>query len=624
MLRQALQVLAVTALSLCFLALPAAGQASPPAVADGHISASPFDISQVTLNAGRLNENQQRSLAYLKFVDVNRMLYVYRNNHKLSTNGATANSGWDDVSFAFRGHVQGHLLSAWAQCYATLKDSTCKSQATTMTAAMVQCQANNGVAGYATGYLSGFPESDFTALEQGTLTSGNVPYYVIHKTLAGLVDVWKNIGDSNAKTACLALAGWVDARTSKLSYSQMQQVLNTEHGGMIEVLTDIYFQTGDTKWLTTASRFYHASVLNPLAANQDNLNGLHGNTQVPKWIGAAREYKATGNSTMLSIARNAWTITTSAHAYAFGGITEGEHFHAANAISSYLDADTAELCDSYNMLKLTRELFTIDPSTTAYFDFYERTLYNHVVGAQDPTSSHGAITYFTSLNPGSKRGLGPAWGGGTWNTDYSSFWCCHGTGLEANTKHMDSIYFYDSSDIYVNLFHSSTVNWAAKNIQLTQTTTYPIVNSTSIKVTGSGTFALKIRIPSWTTSGASITINGSPASGVTAKPGSYASVSRSWSSGDVVVVNLPMGFRTIAANDNPSVAAVAYGPVVLAASNSATSMPTLALNTLARTSTSSLAFSGSVNGATTQFVPFYEAQNINIQTYLKVTGSVPT
>ncbi|KAI9685728.1 MAG: hypothetical protein M1822_004288 [Bathelium mastoideum] len=616
------KLLVFTVLLLCS---PVSSQVDPPTIAEKGVSVYPFDFSQVTLNTGRWQDNQARTISYLHYVDVQRMLYVFRANHKISTNGATSNGGWDDPTFPFRSHFQGHLLSAWAQCYGQLGDTTCKSQATTMTAALVQCQANNAAAGFATGYLSGFPESDFTALEGGTLTNGNVPWYVIHKIMAGLLDVWVHIGDSNAQTALLALAGWVDTRTAKLSYSTMQNVLNTEFGGMPEVLTDLYFQTGNSKWLTTAARFNMASVLTPLANNQDQLNGLHANTQIPKWIGALRQYKATGNATYLSIARDAWTITTSAHAYAMGGISEAEHFHAANAISSYLDADTMEHCDSYNMLKLTRELFTVDQSTTAYFDYYERTLMNHVIGSQDPQSSHGATTYFSSLNPGSLRGLGPAWGGGTWSTDYDSFWCCHGTSLEVNTAHGDSIYFYDDDDIYVNLFHSSTVKWAAKNVAITQTTSYPITASSTLQVTGAGTWNMKIRIPAWT-SGASILVNGQAVSGTSITPGKYATISRTWASGDTVTICLPMSFQTIVANDNHSVAAVAYGPVILTGdyTSSFTAMPSLSLNTLKRTSTSALQFSGTSGGQSVNLIAFFEAQHVYSNTYWTTSGSVPT
>jgi DUF1680 family protein len=412
LLRNSLAVLSVAASM-------AVADVSPPAKADGQVVAYPFDLTQVQLTNSRWSENQNRSLAYLHFVDVDRMLYVFRQNHKLSTGGAQSNGGWDAPSFPFRSHVQGHMLTAWAQCFASLGDAACKAQAQKMAAGLLACQNNDGAAGFATGYLSGFPESDFTALEQGRLTSGNVPYYVIHKTMAGLLDTWRIVGDANAKAAVLALAGWVDARTARLSTSQMQSVLNTEHGGMMEVLYDLYGQTGDSRWITTAQRFYHSAALDPLADNQDKLSGQHGNTNIPKWIGAVRGFKATGTARLASIGRNAWAIVVGAHTYAIGGTTEAEHWHAPNAIAGYLDADTAESCDTYNMLKLTRELWLLDP-TVAYADFYEQALLNQMLGQQNPADGHGAITYFSSMNPGGRRGLGPAWGGGTWSTDYDS------------------------------------------------------------------------------------------------------------------------------------------------------------------------------------------------------------
>lgn len=613
-------LLAVTGTSI----LPALAQVVPPVKVDTGVVAEPFDISQVTLNDGRWKENQARTLSYLKFVDLNRMLYVFRSNHKLSTNGATANGGWDAPSFPFRSHMQGHLLSAWSQCYATLKDTTCRDRAVTFVAELQKCQNNNAAAGFTTGYLSGFPESEFTALEQGTLTGGNVPYYVIHKTMQGLLDVWRNIGDSNAKTVLLALAGWVDTRTGKLSSSQMQRMLGTEFGGMNDVLTDIYRQSGDSRWLNVARRFDHSAVFDPLASNQDRLSGLHANTQVPKWIGAAREYMATGISRYLDIARNAWSFTVNQHSYAIGGNSQAEHFRNPNAIAAHLTTDTCEHCNTVNMLKLTKELWRTNP-TTNYIDFYENALINHLLGAQNPADSHGHITYFTPLKAGARRGVGPAWGGGTWSTDYNSFWCCQGTGVEQNTRLMDNIYGYnsDNSILYVNLFAPSKLNWSQKGITITQATNFPISDTSTISVSGGGNFALKIRIPAWT-SGAEITVNGVKQ---TATTGNYATISRSWASGDTVVVRLPMSLRLVPAKDNTALAAVAYGPVILSGNYGSTTLsaaPTLQLGSLRRTSSSSLAFTGTANGQTVNIGPFYEAQGFNYVVYWAYSGSLPT
>ncbi|WP_034594143.1 beta-L-arabinofuranosidase domain-containing protein [Hamadaea tsunoensis] len=602
---------------------PAAAAAVPPARSDTGVGAYAFDLGQVQLTSSRWLDNQNRTLAYLKFVDVDRLLYNFRANHRLSTAGATATGGWDAPSFPFRTHVQGHFLTAWAQAYAVLGDTTCRDKANAMVAGLAACQANNGTAGFAAGYLSGFPESDFTALEGGTLTNGNVPYYCVHKTMAGLLDVWRLLGSTQARDVLLALAGWVDTRTARLSSGTMQSVLNTEFGGMNAVLTDLYQQTGDARWLTAAQRFDHAAVFTPLAANTDSLSGLHANTQVPKWIGAAREYKATGTTRYRDIATNAWNICVNAHTYAIGGNSQAEHFRAPQAIAAYLTQDTCEHCNSYNMLKLTRELWLLNPDQAGYVDFYERALLNHVIGAQNPADAHGHVTYFTPLNPGGRRGVGPAWGGGTWSTDYASFWCCQGTGLEANTKLMDSVYFYNGTTLYVNLFTPSVLTWSQRGITVTQSTTYPASDTTTLTVTGSvsGSWSMKIRVPGWAT-GATISVNGT-AQNITATPGTYATLTRSWTSGDVVTVRLPMAVVVRPANDNANVVALTYGPAVLAGNYGSTSLsapPVLTASSVTRTSSTALAFTATANGSTVNLGPFHDAQGFNYAVYWN-TGS---
>ncbi|MET7517973.1 beta-L-arabinofuranosidase domain-containing protein [Streptomyces sp. NPDC005480] len=603
---------------------PARAAIPSPRAAVG-VLAQPFELGQVRLTASRWLDNQNRTRNYLRFVDVDRLLYNFRANHRLSTNGAAANGGWDAPTFPFRSHVQGHFLTAWAQLYAVTGDTICRDKATYMVGELAKCQANNSAAGFDAGYLSGYPESDFTALEQGTLTNGNVPYYTLHKTLAGLLDVWRHIGSTQARDVLLALAGWVDRRTSRLTSQQMQVLLGTEFGGMNAVLTDLSVQTGDARWLTVAQRFDHAAVFDPLASNQDTLNGLHANTQVPKWIGAAREYKATGTTRYRDIATHAWNICVGTHTYAIGGNSQAEHFRAPNAIAGYLAKDTCESCNTVNMLTLTRELFELDPDRAALFDYYERAWLNQMIGQQNPADDHGHVTYFTPLNPGGRRGVGPAWGGGTWSTDYGTFWCCQGTGLEMHTRLMDSIYFHRDNTLIVNLFVPSVLTWTQRGITVTQSTSYPNSDTTTLQVTGdvSGTWALRIRIPSWTT-GATISVNG-VAQTVATTPGSYATLSRAWSSGDTVTVRLPMRIIMRAANDNPNVAAITHGPVVLSGdySNSALSaLPSLITSSIKRTDSSSLAFTAIADGATVNLGPFYDAHGHNYTVYWNTSGTV--
>ncbi|GAA4949714.1 beta-L-arabinofuranosidase domain-containing protein [Actinoplanes utahensis] len=584
-------------------ATPAAAAVVPPVRADLGVSAYAFDPGQVRLTAGRFLENQARTLNYLRFVDVDRLLYVFRANHGRSTGGAPANGGWDAPTFPFRSHVQGHFLTAWAQAWAVLGDTVCRDKANQMVTELAKCQAPNG-------YLSGFPEADITAVHNRTLTNGNVPYYCIHKTMAGLLDVWRLIGNTQARTVLLNLAAWVDTRTAALTTAQMQAMLGTEFGGMNAVLTDLYQQTGEARWLTAAQRFDHAAVFDPLASNQDRLSGLHANTQVPKWIGAAREYKATGVTRYRDIASNAWNITVGAHTYAIGGNSQAEHFRPPGAIASYLTDDTCEHCNTVNMLRLTQELWLIDPNRSAYFDYYEQALLNHVIGAQNPADPHGHVTYFTPLRAGGRRGVGPAWGGGTWSTDYGTFWCCQGTGVEVNTRLMEAIYHHSGTTLTVNLFAASTLNWSQRGITVTQTTDFPSSDVVTLRLGGtmSGSWSIRVRIPSWT-SGASISVNGA----VVASPaaGGYATVTRVWASGDTITVRLPMRIVLRPAPDRPDVQAITYGPMVLAGNYGNTTLsapPALNVASITRTSVTA-------NGATVNLMPFHDAHGVNYTVY---------
>ncbi|GAA2734856.1 beta-L-arabinofuranosidase domain-containing protein [Streptomyces nogalater] len=625
--RRLLQLAGVTAVASAagpVLGGSAAHAALPPARPDIGAQAFPFELGQVRLTASRWLDNQNRTLNYLRFVDVDRLLYNFRANHRLSTNGAAATGGWEAPDFPFRSHVQGHFLTAWAQSYAVTGDGVCRDKALYMVAELAKCQANNGAAGFGAGYLSGYPESDFTALEARTLSNGNVPYYTVHKTLTGLLDVWRYIGSTQARDVLLALAGWVDRRTGRLSTAQLQAMLGTEFGGMNAVLTDLYQQTGDARWLSVAQRFDHAAVFDPLAAGQDRLAGLHANTQVPKWIGAVRAYKATGTTRYRDIATNAWNFCVHAHTYAIGGNSQAEHFRAPDAIAAYLRQDTCESCNTVNMLTLTRELFALTPDRAELFDFYEQAWLNQMIGQQNPADPHGHVTYFTPLNPGGRRGVGPAWGGGTWSTDYTTFWCCQGTGLEMHTRLMDSVYFHAGTTLTVNLFVPSVLTWTQRGITVTQTTSYPASDTTTLRVTGNagGTWTMRVRIPGWT-SGATVSVNG-VAQDIATTPGGYAALTRAWTSGDTVTVRLPMRTVVRPANDNPGVAAVTYGPVVLSGNYGNTalgSLPVLDVSSIRRTSSTALAFTATANGSPVGLGPFHDAHGHNYTVYWNTGGA---
>ena len=223
---------------------------------------------------------------------------------------------------------------------------------------------------------------------------------------------------------------------------------------------------------------------------------------------------------------------------------------AAELFAGY---DTTECCCAYNMLKLARQLYTwsADPR---YFDYYERVLYNHRLGAIHPET--GTTQYYLGIVPGSWR---------TFGTPFDSFWCCNGTGAEEFSKLNNSIYFHSDAAIYVNLFVSSELNWGAKGIHLRQTTNFPDEERTRLTLTLDRPTALtlNLRIPAWVASSPVITINGEQIA-ASAAPSSYLSLRRTWKSGDTVEMSLPMALRVEPMPDDPSLVAVCKGPIVLA------------------------------------------------------------
>lgn len=275
------------------------------------------------------------------------------------------------------------------------------------------------------------------------------------------------------------------------------------------------------------------------------------------------------------------------------------------------------------MLKLTRELWAQD-AKSHYFDYYERALLNHLLGVQHPKSEHGHITYFTSLNPGGRRGVGPAWGGGTWSTDYDSFWCCQGTSLETNTKLMDSIFWHsaDGNTLYVNLFIPSTLSWENKGVTVTQTTDFPATDSTTLEIAGSGQFDLALRIPDWASEDVKLLINDEPVSDVSIAAGSYAMIQgREWQDGDAVALTLPMSLRRVPAQDDENIVACVYGPTVLSANygeSELDDLPRIDVESIKPMSNESLAFTAMADGEPIVLSAFYDAHDYNYNVYWRV------
>ncbi len=588
---------------------PLAFQRAAAARTDIGVSAYPFPLSAVTLLTGPFQANMTRTQAYLTFVDPDRLLHTFRLNYGIADT-ATACSGWEAPTVELRGHSTGHLMSALAQSYANTGDTAFKTKGDYLVSSLAACQARATAAGFNTGYLSAYPESFFDRLE--ARTSVWAPYYTQHKIMAGLLDQYLLAGNAQALTVLTNQAAWVKWRMGRLTYTQQQAVLDTEFGGMNEVLTNLYQVTGNADHLTAAQYFDHARMFDPLAADQDQLSGFHANTQIPKMLGAIREYHATGTTRYRDIAANFWDIVTAHHTYVIGGNSNGEYFQTPDSIAGQLSDTTCEVCNSYNMLKLTRQLFFTNPARTDYVDYYERTLWNQMLGEQDPNSAHGFVTYYTPLRAGGIK---------TYSNDYDDFTCDHGTGMETHTKFADSIYYFSGSTLYVNLFIASTLNWSAQGVTVRQDTTFPETASTKLTITGSGTFTIKIRVPGWA-SGAALTVNGTA---VAATPGGYATITRTWASGDVVNLTLPMSLAFPATPDSPTTKAVTIGPIVLSGAYGTTNLsalPALTPSSVTATSTP-LQYTATASTGTVTLLPFYKMHHQRYTVYWTMPVTLP-
>jgi hypothetical protein len=519
--------------------------------------ATMFDYGAVRLLDSPFRDASERNARYLLSLNPDRLLHNTRKFAGLEPKAALY-GGWESRGIA--GHTLGHYLTALSQQFAASGDRRFRDRLDYIVDEMLVAQD-----AYGDGYVGALPPLELEtlrALPEGKVASENpfvfeggawVPWYTQHKVLAGLRDAWV-IGDNEkAKKVALRLADWADRLTRDLTKAQMQTMLEVEHGGMSDVLMDLYALTGIERYLDASRRFHHHAVLEPLRSDRDELPGKHANTQIPKIAGAARSFEVTGDEEDRAVAENFWRRVTDRHSWVIGGNSEEEHFFVPSTAPSHLTAATAESCNTYNMLKLTEHLIAWKPDVR-YADFYERALYNHILASQDPEK--GMFTYFVSLEPGHFR---------TYSTPHDSFWCCVGSGMENHTKYGRAIYFHGDDELFVNLFIPSVLTWQEKGLVVEQRTEYPRENRTELVVKSAGDrpLTLRVRVPRWAAGDATFTLNGEPLT-IEGRPGRYASVERVWREGDRVVASIPISVRTEPLRGAPETLAFLYGPVVLA------------------------------------------------------------
>jgi DUF1680 family protein len=507
------------------------------------LKAQAFPLPDVRLLEGPFRHAMELDHQYLLSLDPDRLLHVFRLNAGLPSS-ATPYGGWMAPKHNSRGEFVGHYLSASARMVALTGDGKLRQQADRVVAGLAACQEKFG-----NGYLHTHPDTFSQRCE------APVPFwYQIHKVLTGLLDMHGYSGNLQALGVARKLGDWACGAAAKFDDSQIQHMLRLEHGGINEALANLYARTGDRKYLQLSLRFNHAAVIGPAMMHFDLLDGLHANTQIPKFIGVARQFELTADPSLETAARFFWESVVGDRSYVIGGHSDHELFSPKAALSQFLSPTTCETCNTYNMLKLTHRLMLREPRTE-YADYCERALYNHILTSQDPQT--GMMLYYVPLN-------GPA---GKLGTPTDSFWCCYGTGIENHVRYGESIYFHDGGQgLYVNLFIPSELAWREAGVTLRQETRFPEADTSRLTFTCARPVqrTLHLRHPTWAISGIHVAVNGQPQT-IASRPGSYASLTRTWQTGDTVAIRLPMVVRTEAFRDNPRKVALLYGPVVLAA-----------------------------------------------------------
>lgn len=510
-----------------------------------------FDLKDIRLLPSRFRENMMRDSVWMTSIDVNRLIHSFRTNAGVwagregGYESLKKYGGWESLDCELRGHTTGHLLSAYALMYASTGSEVFKLKGDSIVSELAKVQDVLG-----NGYLSAFPENLINRNIRGE--SVWAPWYTLHKLFSGFIDQYLYSDNRQALEVVKKMGDWAYGKLKPLSEETRRKMIRNEFGGINESFYNLYAITGDERYQWLAKFFYHNDVIDPLKEGRDDLGTKHTNTFIPKVLAEARNYELNGSEESKALTDFFWHTMIEHHTFAPGCSSQKEHYFDTKKFSHFLNGYTGETCCTYNMLKLSRHLFCWEPDAKIA-DYYERALYNHILGQQDPES--GMVCYFLPMLTGAHK---------VYSTKENSFWCCVGSGFENHAKYGEAIYYHNDEGIYVNLFIPSEVNWKEKGMAIRQETGFPSEESTSftIRVEKPVKTTVFLRYPSWSGK-LKIRVNGKNVP-VRQKPGSYVAITREWKNGDRIEAVYPMKLRLETTPDNPNRGTLLYGPIVLA------------------------------------------------------------
>lgn len=514
---------------------------------------SGFDLDEVKLLDSRFKENMKREQKWLLSIGVNQLLHSFRTNAGIYSGNEGGYftmkklGGWESLDCELRGHSTGHILSGLALMYASTGDEKYKIKADSLVTGLAEVQKvlNQD------GYLSAYPQELINRNLEGKRVWA--PWYTLHKIYSGLIDQYLYCNNKQALEVVSKMGSWAYNKLKPVTAEQRVLMLRNEFGGINESFYNLYALTGKPEYKWVAEFFYHNEMLDPLKEGKDILEKKHANTYIPKLLGMTRQYELEAKGDGDKIASFFWQTVTDHHSFVTGSNSDKEKFFKADDLSNHLTGYTGESCNVYNMLKLTRHLYT-HSADIKYADYYEKALFNHILGQQDPAT--GMISYFLPMLAGAHK---------VYSTPDSSFWCCVGSGFENQAKYGESIYYHTNSAVFVNLFIPSELNWKERGFKIKQETQFPRagISKFTVLAANSANTILNIRYPSWAKDGAIVKVNGKAVK-VTQSAGTYITLSQKWKKGDLIEVHFPMSLQAVTVSDNPKKVAFTYGPIVLA------------------------------------------------------------
>jgi DUF1680 family protein len=579
------------------------GGAEGPGIAGPYVGAGstaairPFPLTQVALGPGLLKEKQDRMVSFARGYDERRFLVLFNQlANRPNPPGVNAPGGWEDGGL-LSGHWTGHYMTMLAQAaaagYTDLRDKL-----EWVVNELGECQdalADQGLTVHP-GYLGCKPEDTvlrigpprFAVYGSNQNTNSWAPWYTQHKIIRGFLDAYTLAGLDRALEIVLKMAEWAflaltlgDVMHPNYSGPPTRSDLNYmwdtyiagELGGINEVMAEIAALTDDRRFLEIARKFDNReSLFGACLENRDILvcapgtqpgrrrpPRLHANQHVPNFTGYMRIYEQSGDEQYHTVAKNFWAMIVPHRMFSHGGTSGNypgsndniEQLQNRDNIANAIAAGGAESCTTYNVVKLARNLFLHDPDPK-YMDYVERGHFNQIAGTRQDTNTNSSpnVTYFQPLTPGSRRSYG--------NTGT----CCGGTGMENHLKHQETVFFHsaDHTELWVNLFIPSTLNWTQREFTVVQETDFPRSQSTKLTLNGNGRVNVKLRVPGWATKGYTVKLNGQTQS-LDAEPSSYVSIDRVWSPGDTIEIAFPFPIRIERAIDRPDTQTVMYGPL---------------------------------------------------------------